>query len=75
MLTELGEIEGRLDEFYHLAGAQAAGADLDRRLCLSQHCLNFEKIRLPDPASPVLCVAHLIAGDRSFTAYVTLACH
>src|SRR5208282_3107107 len=67
--------EGALYDLYYLAGAKAARADLDRCLGLPDHCLHFQEIRFPHPARSVLGVAHLVPRVRTFSAYVTLACH
>ena len=64
-----------LEDLFHLAAAQAAGADLEALLRLSDHRADFVDVGLPHPACPVFRVAHLVARDGRFSAYITLACH
>src|SRR5208337_41353 len=64
-----------LYDLCYLAGAKAARADFNRRLGLAYHGLDLQEIRLPHPPCPVLGVADLVPRNRTFSAYVTLACH
>ena len=61
--------------FLNLAGADAAGADLDGSNTAVLHCTDTLQVRFPGGAGFVVCVTDVITGNRLFAADFTFSCH
>lgn len=59
----------------HSAGPDASGADACSLVGSIDDGADPLKIGVPSPLGDVMSVAHVVAEQRTFSAYITACCH